>query len=265
MKKILFSLMILAIYASANTCTDLIQNNDSMIPSGNVYRDSVYFLEYGDNAWSHKYFWSNGKLDSLQYDPMEDSVSPQMIYYYWNTDENILKGKGSEQIIIQKASNDTTILTQKYYNDGKLEDSVTTKMIGHQSTSLAYSFGTKEWIFQEKYSSNDTLFHKSIYGYNSDDQRNYTSYIVEDSQDELKCVEYEIKENGPRIVETIEVVYTDKGFKLVIVQGSGEYTYLREFFYVNENTTAIHKRRAPVKISPKARYFDLLGRYKFTK
>ena len=29
--------------------------------------------------------------------------------------------------------------------------------------------------------------------------------------------------------------------------------------------TAIRKLRPTVKISPKARYFDMLGRYKFTK
>ena len=266
MKRILFSLLVFAVYATANTCTDLIQNNNSMIPSGNVYRDSIYFLEHGDNAWSHKYFRSNGKLDSLQYDPMEENEPPQTIYFYWNTDESTLKGKGAEQITIQKTSNDTTILIEKHYSEGVLEDSVITKTIGHQSTSLEYSFRSKEWTFKETYPSNDTLFHKAIYGYDSDDQRLDSSYIIADPQDDLKCAEYEVEGNSPRIVETIEVVYTDKGFKLVIVQGSGENTYLREFFYVNnENTNAIHKRRAPVKISPKARYFDLLGRYKFSK
>ena len=34
---------------------------------------------------------------------------------------------------------------------------------------------------------------------------------------------------------------------------------------VEQNTTIIRKTHKPVRISPKARYFDLLGRYKFTK
>ena len=67
MKRILFSLLILAGYAAANSCTDLIaNNNDSFIASGNVHRDSSYFLENGDNAWSHKYTWNDGKLESIR-------------------------------------------------------------------------------------------------------------------------------------------------------------------------------------------------------
>lgn len=46
-----------------------------------------------------------------------------------------------------------------------------------------------------------------------------------------------------------------------------DYYNFREYLFVydEEETTAIRKHRPAVKISPKARYFDLLGRYKFSK
>ena len=55
----------------------------------------------------------------------------------------------------------------------------------------------------------------------------------------------------------------EKGFSLKVFENN---VITEELFFVNpDSTTTIQKRRAPVKISPKARYFDLLGRYKFTK
>ena len=36
-------------------------------------------------------------------------------------------------------------------------------------------------------------------------------------------------------------------------------------FIKKDNTTSLRKTLKPIKISPKARYFDLLGRYKFSK
>ena len=126
--------------------------------------------------------------------------------------------------------------------------------------------GTKEWTLTETYLSNDTLYHKAIYGYNSDDERPHTEFVVADPESDTKCLEYEITEGTPRIVETIDYAETEKGFVLSYLQGSGENAYLRKFFFIKtEGTTSLRKTLKPVKISPKARYFDLLGRYKFSK
>ena len=44
----------------------------------------------------------------------------------------------------------------------------------------------------------------------------------------------------------------------------GDFYYSETFVFNEEQkTTSIRKTLKPVKISPKARYFDLLGRYKF--
>jgi hypothetical protein len=272
MKRILFSLLILAGYAAANSCTDLIaNNNDSFIASGNVHRDSSYFLENGDNAWSHKYTWNDGKLESIRFDPMRESESPFVEPVYWNADETALTGKRSEIIVTQRTSGDTIIYVQKNFYEGELEDSVTYKKINGHIYALSHTPGNSNWsdiwTFNDTYLSNDTVYHKTIYDYYTDNPRYYTQYIVGDPDNALKCFEYEENENEPKLLETVELVYTENGFMFRYNKSSEDYSYLREFFFVynEEGSTAIRKQRPAVKISPKARYFDLLGRYKFSK
>lgn len=262
--------MLLAGFACATSCIDLIVKNQALIGQNEYVQDSSYFLEHRsnqeDNAWTHKFHWSDGKLDSLVYDPMEEGNSPEVLYYYWNVDESVLKGKGSEQIYTQLPSSDTVAYSLKLYHNGTVSDTSTIKIVDSLYSTLSYSLSVMEWTFTESYPRNDTLFHNSIYGYESDDERHYTTFIVADPENDKKCLEYELTEGNPKLAETIEVVDTENGFALKYLQGSEENYYLREFFFVNnEGTTAIQKRRAPAKVSPKARYFDLLGRYKYTR
>ena len=74
-----------------------------------------------------------------------------------------------------------------------------------------------------------------------------------------------MEDDKPELYETIEIINTDNGYMLKFLEESSAGYYLREFFFVNPSNTAIRKQRPAAKISPKARYFDLLGRYKFTK
>lgn len=75
-----------------------------------------------------------------------------------------------------------------------------------------------------------------------------------------------MEDDKPELYETIEIIDTDNGYMLKYLEESSNGYYLREFFFVrNESTTSIQKRRAQVNVSPKARYFDLLGRHKFTR
>mgnify|MGYP006988825088 CR=1 FL=1 len=261
MKIILSCIMFLATFVTANTCSEMIIKNTTIFSYGDFYRDSSYFLNRGDNAWTHKYYWSEGKLDSMVYDPMEDGEAPKVFYFYWNTDKSSLKGAGAEQIVAKETSGDTVIYKQEYYSAGELEDSVTTKITKGRTSSLAYSMGAKKWTLTETYLSNDTLYHKDIYGYNSGHIRCSSLQIRKAIRSAWNM---KLPKATPRIVETIEYAETEKGFVLSYLQGSGENAYLRKFFFVKtEGTTSIRKTLKPVKISPKARYFDLLGRYKF--
>ena len=76
-----------------------------------------------------------------------------------------------------------------------------------------------------------------------------------------------MEDDKPELYETIEIINTDNGYMLKYLEESSTGYYLREFFFVKakEEPTGIRKLRPAVRISPKARYFDLLGRYKFTR
>lgn len=266
MKKVIFSLLFLVSFAAANTCTEAVfkyTNGSLEIITDEAYHDSSYFLENytHTNEWSHKLYYTNGKIDSLVMDPMEEGEVLRVTHYYWNSDEKI-SGKGSEIVIFQETSGDTIILNEKAYSNGEFGGSYTAKMTDSYMSTLNSEYNS----FKELYFSNDTLFEKNIYDYESNNPRPDTSFTIGDSTNDFKCYEYDMRDGTAELNETIEYIKTDNGFMLKYLDESSVGYYLREFFFVNSNaTTAIRKRHAPVKISPKARYFDLLGRYKYSK
>lgn len=271
MKKILFCLMFLAGFAASNTCTDLVvNNNESFFTFANVHRDSSHFF-VDSAAGSYKYFWSDGKLDSMRTDRMIEGLASSVEYIYWDVDQAALTGKNYEAIITQSKSGDTVIYTQKNFYVGELEDSITYKKIDGHIYSLSFAPGGPDWDelwdFSDFYLSNDTVFYKKTYDYYTDNPRYYTQFIVGDPENDLRCFEYEMNENEATVRDTIELNYTEKGFMFRYHRSTEDYYNFREYFFVHdeEETTAIRKQRPTVKISPKARYFDLLGRYKYSK
>lgn len=267
MKRILFSLLLLADFAAANTCTEAMFIHDKgglEIAQDEAYPDSSYSIwNYGQkNESSRKVYYTNGKIDSLVMDPMEDGEALRVTHYYWNSDEKI-SGKGSEIVIFQETSGDTIILNEKAYSNGEFGGSYTAKMTDSYMSTLNSEYNS----FKELYFSNDTLFEKNIYDYESDNPRSEIIFTVGDSSNDFKCYQYQMQDGIAKLDETIEYIKTDNGYMLKYLYESSVGYYLQEFFFVNPNagTTAIHKRRTPVKISPKVRYFDLLGRYRFTR
>ena len=258
--------MLLAGFAAANTCTEaifILSKGSLDITQDEAYHDSSYFEEnYGHkNNWSHKIYYTNGKIDSLVMDPMEDGEALRVTHYYWNSDEKI-SGKGSERVIFQETSGDTIILNEKVYSNGEFGGSYTAKMTDSYMSTLNSEYNS----FKELYFSNDTLFEKIIYDYESNNPRPDTSFTIGDSTNDFKCYDYAVQNGIAELNETIEYIKTDNGYKLKYLQESSAGYYLREFFMVYPSaTTTIRKQRPAVKISPKARYFDMLGRYKFTK
>ena len=267
MRFILFGIMLLANFAAANTCTEAVfklSKGSLDIKKGEAYHDSSYFMEnyYKENPWSHKLYYTNGKLDSLVMDPM-DGESLRTTHYYWNIDATKLSGKGSEFVFFQETSGDTIVLKEKIYSDGEFESSTIVKI----TDSYISALDEQDHSFEEHFISNDTLFEKYVFDYDSENSRPEISFTVGDSTNELKCYEYRMEDDKPELYETIEIINTDNGYMLKYLKESSTGYYLREFFFVNneEGTTGLRKLRPAVKISPKARYFDLLGRYKYTR
>ena len=162
MKNFLFCLLLWAGFAAANTCTEAVlklYKGSLDIKKGEAYHDSSYFMEnyYKENPWSHKRYYTNGKLDSLVMDPM-DGESLRTTHYYWNIDETKLSGKGSEFVFFQEASGDTIVLKEKIYSDGEFESSTIVKI----TDSYISALDEQDHSFEEHFISNDTLFEKYV-------------------------------------------------------------------------------------------------------
>ena len=267
MKRILFSLLILAIYASANTCTEAVFEYGAynfIYTKDHAHLDSAYNKEtYTKVTYesSDKFVYSNEHLDYfIRTDFKEDGKdSVQITKVYWNSDENVLSKKGVEFLGEIKFLGDTLSFTLTNYYDGKIHEQQTTKIINKSLEALYPDGPNGELAFQQLYFQNDTLFNTVTLNYGTDSAEVRKKFTVSDKQDDHKCIEYH---NDGEISYNLEYVKNEKGYSIKLFDQKN----YREYFMVNpENSTAIHKRRAPVKISPKARYFDLLGRYKFSK
>ena len=262
MKKILFSLLILSVYAAANTCTEawfetfsfgFISRKDA------AHIDSIYYREY-DNEWSNKYVYDGN--NQLEHVIFHLGDSEPIAKFYFSKDEGVLTKKGEELLISDSAAGDTLYFTQKAYRDGEIYQSIFHKTADRFSSELSYDPERDLYDFSEFFFRNDTLIERVVKEYNTDHSRETFTYYVEDSSDDTKCYEYMdgSTENSPDY--TISYHKNSQGYSLKYF----DQKFIREMFMVYPNgTTAIHKRRAPVKVSPKARYFDLLGRYKFTR
>ncbi len=267
MKNFLFCLLLLAGFAASNTCTEayfqvakpyLIQSKNS------PYIDSVHskydYTTQDDTLQIDKFtkfFYKDGRLEKIAFGYVGDTANQYTDYdiIYWSTDESVLSKKGEEELFSETTLNDTTFINRKAYNVGELYQEMQYKVTSSYISILSIDYDYYEEILAEVFFRNDTLLEKITS--NKGSEESFT-YYVEDPNDDFKCYEYE------KDSLTLTLVYqkTDNGFSLKANQG----TSLKEIFFVDPNsTTAIRKHRPSVKISPKARYFDLLGRYKFTK
>jgi hypothetical protein len=262
MKRILFSLLILAIYASANTCTEkwlealsfrFIAKKDA------AHLDSIYYKEY-DNEWSNKYVYgSNNQLDHIIFH-LDDSEP--IAKFYFSKDEGVLTKKGEELLISDSIAGDTLYFTQKVYRDGEIYQSIFHKTTDRYTSELSYDPRLDLYDFNELFFRNDTLIERVVKKYNTDSAEVSFIYYVEDPSDDTKCYEYqdELDKDSPDY--TIIYNKNSQGFSLKYF----DQKFTREMFMIYpDGTTAIRKLRPTVKISPKARYFDLLGRYKYSK
>ena len=238
--------------ASANTCTDITFTAD------NAFRqDSSYFKEYEntehENEWSHKYIYKNDKLNQMI---VHFKDGTDTIFFYQDTNETVLKNKSTEFIESNCSSHDTICSQLKFYQDGQYK--------GVQITKKSTTYANSETIegnihrFSEIFFKHDTVLTIEYFDYGTDSVRTNQEFLVADPDDDSKCYEYE----NDKVTYTHYYIPNDKGFSIKIKSDN----YFREFFYTKpEKSTSIRKTLKPVKISPKARYFDLLGRYKFSK
>ena len=254
-----FVVLTFSIVAQANKCTDVLFTafaNPYINPESEFHIDSSYFNENG-NEWTHKYIYENGKLVQTQYDTKEEGKEIRILPFYNDTNKTVLKNKGVEYIVSKCQANDTLCFQEDVYSDGEYAGVKTTKFTSNYITVEQIEEGIKR--FSEYILVQDSVIEKRYFDYNTDSVRASQILYVADSTDESKC--YQLREDGG-IDYSIVYKSFDKKFSLSVEKE----TYIREFFFIkNDGATSIRKTLKPVKISPKMRYFDLLGRYKFSK
>ena len=270
MKKLLLSVLLSAGYIVANTCTEAwfkINSNISWVNKQEPHLDSIY-NKNGDTESIHKYFYRNGNVDSLAIIPKNEGGEIEEYKFYFNVNSEDIPKTGRTNFISGGNSSDgvkyfTEIPyvdeTMQHRFDFKISDSYfsSTENISFRDTK------TIEYFFRE-----DTLVYKTTiekkmildagYPDNTNQKLVIDLYYLGDSQDDFKCYAY----LSNAIHDTLIYNKTANGYSVKVIN---EGSFAEYFMVTPDGTTAIHKRRTPVRISPKARYFDLLGRYKFTK
>ncbi len=269
MKKVLFSLLTFATLAAANTCTKAyyeIQAFNFLTIKDAPHLDSIYYRDqptpeelYEGNQ---KYYYHDGLIQRSVFNfrvnaPIENR-------FFLTADESVLTRSGRELLLSDSVAGDTVYFVQKMFNDGKLIQTVVHKTADLYTSEDSYDPSSGRHTFAEYFFHNDTLVSRTVYDYTSESPSSATVYYVGESDDEYKCAEY----RDGLLTNNLTYKKRTTGFSVTIFND----TYLREFIMeVSEEHTTVFKKqtapsnRRPVNVSPRARYFDLLGRYKRTK
>ena len=203
-------------------------------------------------------------LDSIYY---REQPNPE------ETNESALTRSGRELLLSDSVAGDTVYFFQKMFNDGELVQTVTHKLTDLYASEDDYDPTSGRRTFAEYFFRHDTLVSRTVYDYTSKSPDSATFYYV-GGGDDYKCAEY----RGDSLTNNLAYKKLATGFSVAIFND----TYLREFVMEvpDTHTTAVQKprdaqkpreqsaaqsKRRPAKISPRARYFDLLGRYRRAK
>ena len=291
-------------FASANTCTDamykvLISNKAFFYSESNFKLDSIYEYDFHNasaineeyiNEYIKDYIINNGKLEKIiktnnlgVIDSLENHFEPDTTYFHHDTDETVLKNYVQEYIVSNYETNDTLNYTLAVYNKGEKIGEIKSKIFeSNNYTSIEYwattSTDNDEYpkSLTEYFLKKDTIIEQETAFYNADSIiiGMPTKYVADPAND-LKCYKiyryYSISETDTTYGEaqgSETYLYRPYGKGFVIKQyydNSASKDYTETFIIDPTVKTSIRKTRKMVKIAPKARYFDLLGRYKFTK
>ena len=273
MRNFLTFLLLLSAYVAANTCTEAYfkAKAHALYPvEGEPQIDSIYekvsFDRYQSYELAKKYYYHNKIIERIESVHIGDVVDTTAYNFYHSLDEKVLSKKGVEILFSDSAYKDTLIFLEKEFKDGLLHMDVITKIAKNYTSQWGRSYLSgvlNEEFYSEAVLRNDSVIAMSINHYNTDHPSTRYSYIVGNSNNEYECEEY----NDDKDTSDYKYVYKkiDNGF--VFEEKNEDIHYRQTFmlYHPNDEITAIKKRRPVTKISTKARYFDLLGRYKYVR
>lgn len=245
--------------ASANSCTDAYFNaqaHATLDQESKLRIDSIFYSNSPAGWKGKKYFYNESLIEKVMVDFRQNSMPPAYWIFYRDTNETVLTKTGYEYIDSSYKKKDTLFHHLKTYYQGELEYTqiirITKNYYSNQDSISSQFF--------ELFLKQDSIIEIKNFNYNTDSSSVEKTFYVADINDDNKCYKYDEQQN---LINTFTYIPNENGFSLKQNEGD-KYT---EAFVINEekNTTSIRKTVKPVKISPKARYFDLLGRYKFSK
>ena len=277
MKRVLVGLLVFTTFAAANTCTKAwfeIHAFNFLTVKDAPHLDSIYYREQPApeelSEWYQKYYYQDGLIQRSVFKFRDNAPVDNRIYL--SADEATLTRSGRELLLSDSVAGDTVYFFQKMFNDGELVQTVTHKLTDLYAAEDDYDPTSGNRTFAEYFFRNDTLVSRTVYDYAFSTPGSATFYYVGVSGDDNKCAEY----RGDSLTNNLTYKKLATGFSVAIFND----TFLREFVMEvpDTHTTAVQKprdaqkpseqsaqgKRRP-KISPRARYFDLLGRYRRAK
>jgi hypothetical protein len=253
-----FTMLTLNAAAFANKCTEAafsMNANPNLRIDPNIYVDSVY-----TKSSTQKYIYTNGKVTEVR----EKGEKEQILYFYPDADKSSLKNTGTEYILTKCEAKDTLCYVQSIYQDGVLFDGTLTikatpDYISQEIEQPDYHQLTEFILKPDTLISKDESYGRQM-GYKVNSKSSTMLYVA-DPNDDTKCYLYANEKN----YATLSYNPNEKGFSISMTIGNLDHPSAEYFFIDANKTSSLRKAVKPVKMLPKARYFDLLGRYKFTK
>ena len=255
-------LLTLSTIASANTCTDAYFNTQAHAvfdQESNLRLDSIFYSQSPAGWKGKKYFYNESLIEKVMVDFVHDVMPPAYWFFYRDTNESVINQKDFyEYIDSTYKKQDTLFHHLKTYYDGDYKGTPIYKITtDYYSEKMIYEDKTN--LF-ELFLKQDSIIEIKNFNYNTDSSTVKQTFYVAEANDDYKCNEYDEQQN---LIHTYTYSPTENGFSLKQIEGD-KYT---EIFVINEEkiSTSIRKTLKHTKIPSKARYFDLLGRFKFSK
>ena len=256
------TILALSAFAIANTCTEAYFNTQAHAifdQESNLRLDSIFYSQSPAGWKGKKYFYNESLIEKVMVDFKQDPTHRAYWFFYRDTNETVINQKDFYEYI------DSTY---------KKQDTLFHHLKAYYRTEYAYTwiikittnYYSEKHIFEKKtnlfelFLKQDSIIEIKNFNYNTDSSTVKQTFYVAEANDDYKCNEYDEQQN---LIHTYTYSPTENGFSLKQIEGD-KYT---EIFVINEEKirTSIRKTLKHAKIPPKARYFDLLGRFKFSK
>jgi hypothetical protein len=256
------TILALSAFATANTCTDAYFNTQAHAvfdQESNLRLDSIFYSQSPAGWKGKKYFYNESLIEKVMVDFKQDPTHRAYWFFYRDTNETVINQKDFyEYIDSTYKKQDTLFHHLKTYYHGEYEYTQIIRIAKFYYSLQIINSTPSE--FSEKFVKHDTIVEIRNFNYSSDSSLVTKAFYIADLNDDYKCNKFDEQQN---LIYTFTYIPNENGFSLK--QDDGE-NYI-ETFVINEDkiTTSLRKSLKPIKFVPKARYFDLLGRFKFTK